>query len=352
MSRQVIEGLDLGNDTRVRFDAAAITLLIEQATAGVRVHELLSVTQLGDVCAYLQATIEHRAPEPGADRDRHDLHPEHEDNSSLTYEQFLKRTRCFDAAGTWESIVHGEAFREFAMGLLGEMEAAQRVLRESGDPLIQYELDRVNRHNHPRELALVEGGLALHDPARKLDITPVYGPGFYACLTDLVALPDVHSLSNCGSADYRTLRIACMERWRRGGVPESNGGTFEIHVLDMHNRWGTETTHDYDDGYRYALGSVPGWFEGIRFYSEGLGHGDVFIDDTVSRDNLPEIIETYWHGAILFVTHPLDTLHPAMEWYRHAEGFSVGLRKSVATERMRAVCAQNHLVPVGSESPK
>ena len=347
MGREVIEGLDLGNNTRVRFDAAAILQLIEQAKSGVRVHELMSVTQLGDVSDYLQATIERDVPEPGADRDHRSIHPDYDANSPLTYEQFLKLTRCFDASDGWRSIVHGKAFQEFVMGILDEVVSAQRVLRENSNPLIRYELDLVDRHRHPRELALVEGGLSLHDRTRQLDITPVYGPGFYACLTDLVALMEVRSLSYCGSADFQTLRIACLERVRRRDAADSSGGTFEIHVLDMHGRWGTESTHDYDDGYRYALDSAPAWFEGIRFYSEGLGHGDLFIDDTVSRSDFPEIIEHHWHGAILIATQPVVTLHPEMEWYRHAEGFCVGLRKSAATDG----CARSALRTVSARWP-
>lgn len=353
MSRQLIEKLKLGNGTwtQVRFDPAAIVQLTEQAMAGVRVHELMSVTQLGHVCRYLRVLIDPRALMPDVDQSQRVPHPESKENEPIIYGQFLDLTRSFDVASAWQSIVYGMAFRKFVMELMGMVEATQCALRTTNDPLIRHELDLIGRHAHPRELAQTEGGMSLHDSARDLDITPVYGQGFYTCLTDLAALPAICSLSYCGMADYQTLRIACMERLRRGGLPSGDENIFEIHVLDMKNRWGTETTHEPDEGYRYALSCTPAWFEGIRFYIEGVGHGDLFIDDAVFRSNLDEVIEKHWGGDILLTTQLTGPHHPAMEWYRHSEGFCVGLKKTAATDEMRAVCSRHRLLPVSQASP-
>lgn len=179
------------------------------------------------------------------------------------------------AAEAWLSERDGVSLEGYAESLLA---IAQTALANLGwnDPLLEHELKlaRLHKHcfSHVSRAVASESALDQDNAPRP----PEHEPGFYRQLEELLDDPTLVSVAYRGTGDWRLMRLLCTEQRRRANAT----GHTQLHALHL------SALCDYRAG-------VDAWDARIRFFEEGLDHGDLFIESS-RQGGLPikELIET------------------------------------------------------------
>lgn len=323
---QLLDGLD------VQFTGAALADVIAAAGEGVCLYSLFSIRCVADVQRFVHVRIT-ASKEAMAFIHRRDSSMKYwiDERLPVDYADFLKLTRDLKTSLNWHLFIRDSGFEEFMHYLFNTALTVQREMRANDDPFICYEIKLIDSCRHPDDSALIEAGLCYARRPYAPDIRRCYNEDLYRAFAILLAHPNIESLAYRGSADFQALKLACLERARRGGLPHTERDTFPINILDERNRWNIENTSEPDDEFRTGLQNMPAWFHGIRYYSEGLGDGDLFLDDGTSGRSLAWLIDNRGReppkAALLIL--PEAELHPLFRWWRHGSGFRVGARKDV-----------------------
>lgn len=267
----------------VALSAEPLEALIADARRGWRLYELALIERPGDVWDYVWVTPQ-SVPESlrdrfaaaraaaGSDKSQHPW-PE----GKLPFEVF---DRMFQPAWAWDPEPLDEAWRggwpaHYAISLYSVVRDALSGLAAS-DPLIAHELRQIRERAHPwdklsRRDALARARDSFHAP--KPDR---HADGFYRELARLLRDPDLVSVACRGQGDWRMLRLLCGEQRRR---MEATGHSAQ-HALFI------GVSGEYDP-------AVTGWGCEVLWFSEGLSHGDLLIEDRPRGAPIKELVERH-----------------------------------------------------------
>jgi hypothetical protein len=269
---------------RVRLDASPLAQLVKDAGEAFRVYELLLITRLGDVWDYVYVEPEdvpRRVSERIASA-REDAKPCYSDKhpwpeGKIPFATFDKLffwswddTDPEDEA--WLSHRGSSVMNSYARELLAIVSSAKARLNWN-DPLLKHIIRLVETGKHDYD--------ALRRPAA-IAADESYGPstaqhseGFYKKLDELLRDPELVSVAYRADGDYRVLREMATEQRRRANSTGHRVGD-SLYLSALVNRTISNTA----------------WDSEIWLFSEGLAHGDLFIQGSgMDSNSIKTLIE-------------------------------------------------------------
>lgn len=212
--------------------------------------------------------------------------------------------------------------RELARPHWPSILAARDHVRRSTDPLVQDELDLIDRRVHPNDIALELDRLSPWlQRWFRWSPSPAYSARQYALLSELLSLPLIQAFSHRGRGDMAAIRCAVNEQRRRRGATQSHESElFPIRVL---SGWSGNSCFDPDDDVRVMLDWLPAWMRGVRLQFEGLNIEGLFFDENGVGGQSPAQMErTRLRAGVPLIL--VDTLDPDRTRLRH--WFNLGER--------------------------
>ena len=338
-SSQVIKLVD---GLLMRIDMKPIEHLLDSARNGFRLFELFRLTSAEQLIEYVDVEFESHVPqqfswwlpflieEQGPSRMRTKIpdlpwrRPWNEhapDPEYLAWDQgdYLAAI-ILQAASYWPEV---EATRAFVLALT--------------DPLIKYEMDLIQRREHPNDQALKEDNLSNY-LSRYFRFHPKknYHDSFYAMLADALAMSQIAAFTHRGRGDWFSIKLACAEQFKRSAgalISEHAYDNFPVRVLAP---WSGGCLFDKDD-IRVALNRFPAWTKQVRFQSEGLQTEGLFFDEggqSVGGQSFAAAEQKKLNERIVIMMRidlsPKRT--PFRMWLAHESGVFLGIDKERAIE--------------------
>jgi hypothetical protein len=266
-------------------DASPLAELIAHAHQAHRVYELMLIDRPGDVWDYVWVA-------PGSmpdfvrwrfDRPRAEAQPRFAKTHPWPDGKvpFVVFDRGHQWAGddttpedeAWLSHRDSPAMRAFAAQWLATAKMAQEELDRT-DPLLRHEIDRFRRGDH--DYAFLERRDAIAKGRQHPPTEPLLTADFYDKLDELLRDPELPSVAYRGDGDYKVLRMLCAEQRRRvdaTGRPPREA----LHLCALIDRQVNTTA----------------WGAEVFFYDEGLGPGDLFIEERSLGASIKELVEVH-----------------------------------------------------------
>lgn len=255
---------------RITLDAAPLTELIAHARQAHRVYELSLITRPGDVWDYLTVTT-HALPER-VDRQvaeaRRVATPAFGGKHPWPAERipFADFDRLFYWAGddtdpadeAWLRHRESPAMHAFAEQLLAMARSSLAHSETWCREIHAHELVRIRAGTHPRHYQ--KRGMSMRAPYTLKPGSEKYTEAFYDKLEELLRDPQLTSVACRNGEDYRLLTQLANEQRRRANIT----GHLPAQCL--------AASALTDFGIDNTL-----WETSLRFYQEGLGHGDLLI---------------------------------------------------------------------------
>lgn len=256
-------------DFRIEIHTFVLDALIEAASDARCVYELFAIRRIGDVFKYLwlkPVTLPLRVQSRyerlrDSHRDEYsETHPWPEDQAPYLKfdEMFYPNWDTEPEEDAWLEMRNGDKLKEFVEQCFKQVKEVQRELRSSYDALIQNTIKLIDEGKHPYDYQPnISYTLIRHD--QKPIKLHRFCENYYLKLIELLANPKINSVACRDSDDYQTIRLCCSEQIRRV------------------NQDGVSL----DDFKLCALGDSPmdvdAWGAQLTWYIEGLGYGDLFI---------------------------------------------------------------------------
>lgn len=260
--------------------------LIEDARNAYRVYELFSIRRPGDLWKYLWVRlidVPDRVWEWYRSAQKGQAWPD-QAIPLRRFDQFF--FWCGDdtdpEAECWLRTREGNLFREWVIRRYAQITQAQEILRGSDDPLIQYEIQAIHRVQHPYDYE-AERPFSLTGDDYSTITLPKRTPGYYEKLLEVLASPEVQSVACRGDDDFQTIRLMCAEQRKRAeaaGKPPRD--VLPISILS--------------DG----ISAIAAWQAWIRVYWEGLGYGDLWVEQQYLGTSVKDLVERYERRKLLF----------------------------------------------------
>lgn len=275
---------------KVGLDASPLTKLIGDATNAFRLYELLLIRRPGDVWDYVTVTPEvvpNRVARRIAEARQEamplfaDQHPWPE--GQLPFPVFDKLffwqwddTDPEDEA--WLSHRGSSVMDRFATQLLGLVNSAKARLNWN-DALLKHIIHLIETGKHEFDTLSRTSAIAADDS---------YGPGedqhtteFYKKLDDVLTDKELVSVAYRSDGDYRVLRSMATEQRRRANITGHQSGN-SLYLSALVNR---------------TISNVA-WDSEIHLFSEGLAHGDLYIQGPgIDSNSIKELIETHHRAS-------------------------------------------------------
>lgn len=256
---------------RVRLDSSPLGQLIEAAENAHRVYELLLIDRPGDIWAYTSVALDDVPPSvyDRVARARNEHAPGREGvghrwpEAQIPFEIFDRLfywawddTEPEDEA--WLTHRNSLVMQTFADQLLAIVRAAQSRLAWN-DHLLRHIVARVREGKH--SYCYLDRRAALTKCQESIPSEPSHTPSFYKKLGELLRDGDLASVAYRARGDYRVLRMMATEQRRRAERTGHAGGN-ALYLSALVDR------------------SIENeaWDSEIWFFSEGLAHGDLFIE--------------------------------------------------------------------------
>jgi hypothetical protein len=280
---------------RVELLDHALRFLVADAWNAYRIYELFSIRRPGDVWKYLWARLIDvpervwtRSRQARLEAQSHSTPSWPENTLPLAqFDQFF--FWCWDDTEPedecWLRAREGATFKAYATRLFTQVRETQATLRDSDDPLIQQELRALQAVDHPYDYEANTPFILTHSGY----VSPTIhkrSPGYYAQLRELLARPDLRAVAYRGDEDFQTIRLLCTEQRRRAEAL----GKRPVEGLALCL---------LSDG----VPAVTAWQAFVVYYSEGLGYGDLFIDQTDHSVSLKDLVEKHgrrWHWLLSY----------------------------------------------------
>lgn len=280
----------------VRLDASNLMRTIEDARNAHRIYELLLIDRAGDVWDYVAVVVEsvpssvsHRI-EAARKKSQSVLNNDSWPKDKIPFTEFddlfywaFDDTPPEDEA--WLKHRNADAMKTFVQHLLAIVRNAVSTL-DWNDELRSHVIERIRLGNHP--FSFLQRSKAIEAERNFAPNIPEHTPSFYQKLQSLLRDSDIVSVAYRGTGDYSLLRMLATEQRRRANL---TGHTAEnaLHLSALVNR----------------QISNEAWDSKIWLFSEGLAHGDLFIQG-IGLDYTPckELIEVHGRdpGRYLFST--------------------------------------------------
>jgi hypothetical protein len=261
-------------DFRVEILTYALDALIEASLDARCVYELFSIRRLGDVFKYLwlkpialpsRLQSRYESLRSGNQDEYSKSHPFLDDQVPYLKfdDMFYPNWDADPEENVWLQMRHSDNLKAFIECCYEQVKQAQQNLRSSYDVLIQNTIRLMDEGNHPFDYRPnTPFTMMRHDwKPHKLSH---FSENYYLKLVELLSNPSINSVACRDSNDYQTIKLCCAEQLRR-------------------------VMHDgvsLDDFELCALGDSPidvdAWGAQLTWYSEGLGYGDLFIQQEMS----------------------------------------------------------------------
>lgn len=314
---------------RVTLDAAPLVRLLDHAGRAHRLYELALIERPGDVWDYVWVVIGDvpsrvRERMTGARKEaqpRYGEHPWPEGEMP-----FVAFDRLFFWASddtdpeceAWLGHRDGAVMRGFARQLLA-MAVRTRASIGWNDPLVQHVFERIRRREHAFDF--LDRETAMTAARRNVPEAPRWTAGFYEKLAAVVRGDWIASIAYRGHGDSEILRILATEQRRRARIAERPSG-FQLRVSALAN----------------STLSNEAWDSEIWYYAEGLGKGDLYIDDggIMIGNDIRKLIESrIWSPAALLLTAHIGDIGEIDGYVRSAgDGWVVYAKPVLPTRRM------------------
>ena len=264
-----------GKRFAVRLSAKPLATLVSDANNAYRVYELMLVTRPGDVWQYIEVIPEslpesvasrvEDAKQKVAPRTRWKEHPWRD--GAIPFNDFDRifywahdDTAPEDEAWLWHR--QSKEMRSYADYLFAIAKNAQSCICWN-DSLLEHVVRQIHVGKHPfdrleRQSAIREA--RSHQPA-----APRATEAFYEKLQALLSDQELVSVAYRGRGDVRILRALATEQRRRASVTGHEGDAALAINASVSNEINNEA-----------------WCSTIHFYMEGLGSGDLFVQETGS----------------------------------------------------------------------
>ena len=254
---------------KVRLDASPLMQLIKDAENAYRVYELLLITRLGDVWDYVfvePEVVPRRVSERIASA-REDAKPRYSDKHPWPEGQIPFAT--FDKLFFWswdDTDPEDEAWlnhrgssvmNSYAKELLAIVSSAKAWLNWN-DPLLKHIIRLAETGKHGYDALRRQSAIAADDSCGP--DTDHHSDGFYKKLNELLRDSELVSVAYRANGDYRVLRMMATEQRRRANITGHRVGD-ALYLSALVNRTISNTA----------------WDSEIWLFSEGLAHGDLFI---------------------------------------------------------------------------
>ena len=256
---------------RVELQHHALEHLMADAIEAYRVYELMMIRRPGDVWKYLWVKVVEVPPSVSQrmvwEREKRFPYgrcPWPENSLPLNvFDSFFYW--CYDdtppESACWLPERESHRFLEFGARLFERVQAAQKELQSSDDLLVQTEISAIAalRHCHDCE---AEVPWEITTPEYQSPSIAKRTTAYYEKLRQLLARPEMLNVAARGDDDYQTLRTVCTEQRRRSlATGNPVGQDMPVHVIS--------------DGFP----SFSRWGAKVVCWQEGLGYGDLFINE-------------------------------------------------------------------------
>lgn len=277
---QLVDGL------LMRIDMKPIEHLLDSARNGFRLFELFRLTSAEQLIEYVDVEFESHVPqqfswwfhflieEQGASH-MHSKITELPWKRPWNEHAFASNPEYL----AWDQGDYLEATTLQAASYWPEVEATRAFVLAQTDPLIKYEMDLIQRREHPNDHALKEDNLSNY-LSRYFRFHPEknYPDRFYALLADALAMPQIAAFTHRGRGDWFSIKLACAEQFKRSAGALNSEHAYDNFPVRVLAPWSGDCLFDEDD-IRVALNRYPAWTKQIRFQSEGLQTEGLFFDE-------------------------------------------------------------------------
>ena len=267
----------------VRLDACGLNRLINDAQRGMRIYELSMIQRPGDVWKYVLVELV-EAPDDLKKRvsgrwlsakPRYGDHPWPENHLPiLTFDKLF----CYCGDDTdpvdenWLGHRYSNELKAFADLLLTQVQNAKWQLGLN-DPLKTHELELVRQGRHRNDYLdaanCIQGFDAFDFGERH------FGDSFYQKAIKLLRDQRVMSVAWRGDGDYELLRILCAEQ------------------RNCANRLRREPSHSLlITALVGKTFDVTSWGSEVRYFQEGIGYGDLWIEQNCQGIHFKELMES------------------------------------------------------------
>lgn len=275
---------------KVTLDASPLHRLISDATNAYRVYELMLIKRPGDVWDYVMVKPED-VPERLARRIA-SVREEAQDKYAQYHSwpmgkmPFANFDRMFYWAyddtepedEAWLSHRNSPVMKAFSTQLFAAVNSAKATLSWN-DPLLRHVLRLIDTGNHGFDhLSRTE---ALAAEASCGPSSDTHTKDFYKKLEDLLDDPELVSVAYRADGDYRVQKILATQQRKRSNKTKHHGGD-SLYISALTNK------------------SIcnKSWDSEINFYSEGLGHGDLYIQGPgLGGNSIKALIEDFHRAA-------------------------------------------------------
>lgn len=266
----------------------ALESLIESTHDALGVYELFSMCRVGDVWKYfwlrpvelpprLQERYQHAREKAIIPNQR--THPWPNDQIPfLTFDDWFYWNYDIDQEDeAWLYLRNGDELKAFVESCHAQIQQAQIALRSSDDVLIRNAIKLLDAGKHKYDYAPnIPFNRSRNDVEIHSSHSHRHSENYYRKLIEVLAMPEIKSVAYRDGNDFQTIRLCCNEQVSR--VHE--------HGLSV------------DDYKICAIGNmkvdVASWGAEVLFYEEGLGDGDLFIQQENDYGTpVKQLIEVY-----------------------------------------------------------
>lgn len=258
---------------QVAFKVEILTYAIEHLIAAthdaLRVYELFSVRRVGDVWKYfwlrpveLPPRLQERyqCAREEAIPPYEKMHPWPNDQIPfLTFDDWFFWNYDIDQEDeAWLYKRNGEELKAFVESCYAQIQQAQIALRSSEDVLIRNAIKLLDAGIHPYDYVPTIPFCQSRNDVEAYNLHH-HSENYYRKLIEVLAMPEIKSVAYRDGNDFQTIRLCCNEQISR------------VHKHGI----------SVDDFKICAIGNmkvdVASWGAKVLFYEEGLGDGDLFI---------------------------------------------------------------------------
>jgi hypothetical protein len=170
------------------------------------------------------------------------------------------------------------AMHAFADQLFAQARIAQARL-DWNDPLLKHEIRAIKNGAHPYHY--LDECTWRKECARARPNAPLHTKAFYEKLRRLISEPEVTSVAYRGRGDYTIYRILCTkQRQRADKTGQEPGRALVINTVSGGNV------------------NSEAWGAVMWFYTEGLGYGDIYIEEACYGASVKELVEAHRHESV------------------------------------------------------
>jgi NAD-dependent SIR2 family protein deacetylase len=267
---------------RVKLYAGALADLIKDAQQAYRLYELFNIRRPGDLWKYfivelvdVPDDIMERVNRGSCNRQGNKIWPD----NTIPLNRFDSFFGWFwddtePDSECWLTEREGYHFIQLAKKCFSVVNIAKSLIQKQADPLIQHEIKLINKKDHRNDY-LTKTPYKLTWPGYQSWVQPKYNDGYYKKLIEVIKNKNVQSIAYRFPIDYHTVRLLAIEqRVRTNDIGGREHEAFTLNILD--------DPHD----------ELLEWGGTIFWYSEGIGYGDLFIEqESTCGSDVRELVD-------------------------------------------------------------